>query len=209
MKYRVITVAREFGSGGAEIARRLASRLGWNLLDNALVTQIAQSAKVDPELARRFDERVDSWLHRVTRKGMWGGAFEAVSEPGGVDIFDAETMASITAGIIRQAHVEGNCVIVGRGAQCALSSQRDTFHMFVYAELAARVDRVRHRQDAAPDIEHWIGEMDRTRSHFVRHHYGCDWANPHLYDLMIDSTLGVDAVLSAVLAAMQVSREER
>lgn len=208
MKHRVLTVAREFGSGGAEIARQLAARLGWRLLDNALVVQIAQAARVEPELARRFDERVDSWLHRVARRGISTGAFEAVAEPAGTSGFDAETMASIGSSLIREAHRQGNCVIVGRGAQCALHGQDDVFHLFVYAKLAARIERVRRRQDAPADLEKWIGDMDLTRSHYVRHNFGCNWANPHLYHLMIDSTLGEAAVVSAVTAAMGVTGEE-
>ncbi|HEY3440258.1 MAG TPA: cytidylate kinase-like family protein [Paludibaculum sp.] len=208
MKYRVLTVAREFGSGGAEIARQLAARLGWNLLDNALVLQIAQAAKVDPELVRRFDERVDSWLHRVARRSIDSGAFEAVVQPAGASAFDSATMASIAAGLIHEAHHQGNCVIVGRGAQCALHAQNDVFHLFVYARLASRVERVRRRQDAPGDLEKWIGEMDLTRSHYVRHNFGCDWANPHLYNLMIDSTLGEAAVVAAVLTAMEVPTEK-
>src|SRR5260221_10803549 len=109
MQYRVITVAREFGSGGAEIARQLAERLGWNLLDNALVQQVAQSAEIDPELARRLDERVDTWLQRVAQQGLWGGAFEGIAPPAGVPSFDADNMASITKGLIEQAYKQGNC----------------------------------------------------------------------------------------------------
>jgi cytidylate kinase len=207
MAYRALTVAREFGSGGAEIARQLATRLGWNLLDNALVMQIAQAAHVDPALVRQFDERVDSWLHRVTRNTLWSGAFEAVAEPPDLAVFDSETMAAFATELIRQAHKEGNCVIVGRGAQCALRSHPDVFHLFVYAPMKARLERVKTRLGAPPDLDAWVKEMDSCRSRYVKHNFGCDWANPHLYNLMIDSALGQDAVAGAVLAAMQATRE--
>jgi cytidylate kinase len=202
MKYRVLTVAREFGSGGAEIARQLAERLGWSLLDNALVLRIAQAAQVDPDLARRFDERVDPWLHRVARRGLSAGAFEGVPEPIGLSAFDAGTMASIASTVIREAHRQGNCVIIGRGGQCALHGQDDVFHVFVYAKLAARVERARRRPDAPTEIDKWVTEMDLMRSRYVHHNFGCDWANPHLYQMMIDSTIGETATVSAVLAAM-------
>ena len=159
-------------------------------------------------LARRFDERVDSWLHRVTRRGIWGGAFEAVAEPAGKSVFDAGTMAEIARGLIQEAHRQGNCVIVGRGAQCVLHPHADVFHSFIYAKLSKRVERVRQRPDARADLEQWIREMDSERSRYVRHNHGCDWANPHLYNLMIDSTLGDEATVSAILAAMQFSRED-
>src|SRR5512137_1145680 len=63
--FRVVTVSAEYGSGAGSIARTIAQKLGWNLLDKALVGQIARAARVDPALAQRYDENVDSWLHRV------------------------------------------------------------------------------------------------------------------------------------------------
>ncbi len=72
--FRVLTVAREYGSGGGDIARKISEKLGWRILDKALIEGIANVARVDPELARRYDERIDSWMHRVSRRGLWRGA---------------------------------------------------------------------------------------------------------------------------------------
>src|ERR1035437_273 len=77
--YRILTVAREDESGGDRIAALVAKRLGWKLLDSALIEEIAHLAHVDPQLAREFDERVDSWMHRISRRGLWHGAFDAVA----------------------------------------------------------------------------------------------------------------------------------
>jgi cytidylate kinase len=205
MQYRALTVAREFGSGGAELARLLANQLGWNLLDNALVMQIAQAAHVEPALARQYDERVDSWLHRVTRSSLWSGAFEAVAEPADLAVFDSETMAAIATQLIREAHSQGNCVIVGRGAQCVLRQHDDAFHLFVYAPWKARLDRIRTRPGAPPDLDAWIKQLDSCRAQYVKHNFGCEWSNPHLYNLMIDSALGQEAAAAAVLAAMRAN----
>ncbi len=204
MEYHALTVAREFGSGGAEIAKQLASRLGWNLLDNALVTQAAQSAHVDPALVRNYDEQVDSWLHRIARAGIWSGAFEAVAEPADVNVFDADTMAALSRSLMTEAYQQGHCVIVGRGGQCALQGKPGVFHLFVYAPLADRIERVRTRPGApaSRDLEAWIREMDATRARYVKYNFDASWANPHLYNMMIDSSIGEEAVVRAVLAAM-------
>jgi hypothetical protein len=93
--FRVLTVAREHGSGGADIARTMGERLGWRILDKALIEAIASVARVDPEPARRYDERIDSWLHRVSRRSLWRGAFEGVPASHGTEIFDCETMAAL------------------------------------------------------------------------------------------------------------------
>jgi len=119
MPYRTLTVAREYGSGGAEIAGLAAQRLGWKLLDRNLIDKIARRAGVELEVARACDEHVDSWLHRIS-KPLWQGDVAAVATLSPVDVFDAESMARQTREVIEEASAAGNCVIVGRGGQCVL-----------------------------------------------------------------------------------------
>jgi hypothetical protein len=115
--FRVLTIAREYGSGGAVVGRHIAERLGWKLLDKAFIDNIAHAAKVDPRLARRFDERTDSWLQRLAHQGagLWRGAFEGAVMVTHPEFFDAETMAALAQNMIEEAYRRGNCVIVGRG----------------------------------------------------------------------------------------------
>lgn len=203
--FRVLTVAREFGSGGGRIARKVAEMLGWNLLDKTLVEGIARSAQVDPELARRYDERVDSWLHRVSRRGLWHGAFEGVAAVTDAEFFDAETMAALGKNLITTAHTKGNCVIIGRGAQCVLQEKPDVFHVFIYAPWPDRLARVRERVPAASDVEQLIRLTDQERGEYIRRYFGCDWKNPHLYHMLISSELGEDEVAGVIIRAMQRS----
>ena len=200
--FRVLTVAREYGSGGGLIARAVAEQLGWNLLDKALVEEIARSAQVDPDLARRYDERCDSWLHRVSRRGLWHGAFEGVAAPAGAAVFDAETMAALGKSLITEAHERGNCVIVGRGAQCILQNGQDALHVFVHAPRAGRIARLRRREPAASSIEQLMRSTDQQRADFIRLYFGCDWKNVHLYHMLISSELGEEAVAGLILAAI-------
>lgn len=200
--FRMLTVAREFGSGGGLIGRRVAETLGWNLLDKALVEEIARSAHVDPKLASRYDERVDPWLHRVVRHGFLYGAEGIAAAPEG-DVFDAESMAALGKKLIMGAYTEGNCVIIGRGAQCVLQDKADVFHVFVYAPWDERVQRIRERYPDAGDVEHLIRTTDYERAEFLRLYFGCDWKNPHYYHMMISSELGEDEVASVIIRAMQ------
>jgi cytidylate kinase len=207
--FRVLTVAREYCSGGGSIARRVADRLGWNLLDRALVDAIARSAQVDADLARRYDERVDSWLHRVSRRGLWRGAFEGVAVSAETEVFDAETMAALGKSLIMEAHSRGNCVIVGRGAQCILQDREDVLHVFVHAPRAERIARARRRAPSAPDIEQLMRSTDQQRADFIRHYFGCDWKNIHLYHLLISSELGEETVAGVIVEAMERGGEPR
>jgi len=109
--YRVLTVAREYESGGGRIAALVAKRLGWKLLDSALIEEIANLAHVEPRLAREFDERVDSWLHRVSRYALWNGGFEAVAVMPETAVFDSETMARLSRAAIEHAWETGLSLI--------------------------------------------------------------------------------------------------
>jgi hypothetical protein len=200
--HRVLTVAREYGSGGARIAGLVAARLGWRLLDSALIDEIARKAQVDPALARRFDERADTWVHRVSRQGLWYGAFEGAAPAAAREVFDAETMARLTRALIEQAYETGNCVVVGRGAQCVLQTRPEAFHIFVYAPWEARVERAGRRAQPGTGVAELIRTMDAERARYVRLHFGQDWADRHLYDLLVSSQPGDEATASIILAAM-------
>ena len=200
--FRVLTIAREYGSGGAIIGRRVSEQLEWKLLDKAFIENIARVAKVDPHLARQLDERTDSWLERLGRQGFWRGAFEGVAVGSPPDFFDAETMAALAQNMIEEACQRGNCVIVGRGAQCVLRGRKNAFHVFIYAPWAERVARVRQRLPGTRDIEGLIRSTDRQRADFIRTYFGCNWMDPHLYHLMICSELGEALVESTIVEAL-------
>jgi len=200
--FRVLTIAREYGSGGAFIGRRTADQLGWKLLDKVFIEDIARAAKVDPQLARRLDERTDSWLERLGRQGLWRGALEGMALVGQPDVFDAGTMAALAQTMIEEAHQRGNCVIVGRGDQCVLKGRGDAFHVFIYAPWAERVARVQQRLPGKADLEELIRSTDRQRADYIRTYFGCNWMDPHLYRLMICSGLGQDLVESTIIEAL-------
>jgi cytidylate kinase len=200
--FRVLTVAREYGSGGGRIARAVAEKLGWDLLDKKLVDTIARSAQVDPVLAQQYDERVDSWLHRASRRGLWHGAFDGVATVADAEVFDAETEAALVTNLITSAHSRGNCVIVGRGAQCILQGFRDVLHVFIHAPWPERIARVRTRAQSNADIERLIHSTDQQRADFIRLYFGCDWNDPHLYHLLVSSELGEETVAAIIIDAI-------
>jgi cytidylate kinase len=200
--FRVLTVSREYGSGGPSIARTIAERLGWELLDKALVLEIARVLRVDPELAQDYDERVDSWLHRVGRAGLWHGAFEGVVAAPPEKFLDAESAVQVARRAIMAAYQRGKCVIVGRGAQCVLQNRADALHVFIYAPWAERVTRIRRRAPEARDIAGLIQGTDRRRAEYIRVYFGCNWSDPHLYHLQISSELGEEQAASVILGIL-------
>jgi cytidylate kinase len=202
MKYRVLTVNREFGSGGGRIAQTIAERLGWKLLDRDIIDAIAYAAHVDASVVRHYDEHVDSWLSRINQQAMRSAALAAGLELGEDSVFDADEMVKLTQKIVEEAWSEGNCVIVGRGAQCILQHKPDVFHAFVFAPLKERILRLRTRLEKGANIEQRIRTVDEERAKYLQQYYGKSWCNLHLYDLMISSHEDEDATARVILQAM-------
>jgi cytidylate kinase len=203
MNYRVLTVDREFGSGGGRIAQTIARWLGWKLLDEEIIETIAYAAHVDKKVVQRYDEHVDSWLRRLNQQAMRSAALTAGLELKEGSVFDAQAMVKLTQKIVEQGYAEGNCVIVGRGSQCILRHRPDVFHAFVYAPYKQRILRLRKR--LAPDdaVEARIRKVDAERTKYLEEYSGKCWTDPHLYDLMILSREDEDSTARVILSAMR------
>ena len=204
MDYRVLTVSREFGSGGGRIAQSIAKRLGWKLLDGALIDEIACAAHVDKGVVSRFDEHVEGWLRRMNRQAMRSAALAAGVALEQEQCFDADVMTDLTRQIIEHAYEAGNCVIVGRGAQCILQSKANAFHAFIYAPLRVRIHRLRMRLEPGANIEQRIRDVDGERVHYLKLRFGKEWNNPHLYDLLISSGEDEEQTARVIEFAMQM-----
>jgi cytidylate kinase len=202
---RVVTVSREYGSGGAAAARAVAERLDYQLLDRGLILRMAKAAGVEPGVAEMFDERVDPWLHRLGR-ALWRGGVEAVAPLDESEIVDADRLATLGARVIEEAAALGGCVVVGRGAQCVLRGRPGCVHAFVYAPRADRARRLHQRLGPNADVEGAIDATDRERAAFLRRHFDADWKDPLLYDLMINSSFGDEVSVAAILAVVETRR---
>ncbi len=205
MKYRVLTVSREYGSGGARIAKLVAEQLGWKLLDGELIDAIACAANVDPDVVSSLDEHVEGWLKRMNRQAMRTAALSGGVVPEKNECFDADTMTELTRQIMEQAYADGNCVIVGRGGQTILQSKPDAFHVFVYAPLEERVKRLKARLPEGMNVEKKARAVDAERAKFLFQRFKIDWRNPHLYDLMVSSQ--EDEAVTARLITCAMAQE--
>ncbi|MGA2634086.1 MAG: cytidylate kinase-like family protein [Terracidiphilus sp.] len=208
MKYRVLTVNREFGCGGGRIAETIAGWLGWKLLDRDIIDAIAYEAHVSPHVVRHYDEHVDSWLRRFNQQAMRSAALAAGLELREDSVFDAEQTVKLTQKIVEQAWKDGNCVIVGRGAQCILQHKPDVYHAFVYAPLKERILRCRERLEKGANIEQRIRTVDEQRAKYLQQFFGKSWCNLHLYDLMISSQKDEDSTARVILYAMTGQTKE-
>ena len=202
MNYRILTVNREFGSGGGRIAEMVAQWLGWKLLDKDIIDAIAYQAHVDKSLVRTYDEHTVGWLQRLNQQAMRSAALAAGMELGDDAIFDAEEMVKISQKVIEEAYAESNCVIVGRGSQCVLQHKPDVFHVFVYAPTKVRLQRLESRLEKGINAEQRMKKVDEERARYLEQNWGKHWLNPHLYDLMISSRADEQQTAREILFAM-------
>jgi cytidylate kinase len=211
MKIRTITVEREYGSGGAAIAERLANRLGWKLWDRDLTAEIARVAKVTREAVHRCDERVDPLLSRLFSVYA-RGSYERTLPVSDARHFNADTMVAMLHKVIEEAASKGNCVIVGRGSPYILRNRPDTFHVFVYAPDDEKLLRLRNIGQSEKEARQLIDEVDRERASFIRHYFHKEWPHRPLYNLMINSKFGDDYVVGTILreiAALEALRQSQ
>jgi cytidylate kinase len=199
--YRIITIEREYGSGAAEIARELASRLGWKLWDKDLTAEIARVADVDPSAVSLCEERVDSTFQRLV-KVFWRGSYERSMHLEN-QTFDPDRMVHVGEQVMHQIADEGNSVIVGRGAPYFLRDRCDAFHVFLYAPRAEKLRRIQDLGTRLHEAEDLVDTVDRERILFVKHYFGADWPTRSLYHVMLNTAMGDENVITTILHSMR------
>jgi cytidylate kinase len=199
MRVQTITVEREYGSGGALIARRLAEHLGWKLWDEELTAEIARIAKVDHKAARLCDERMDPLIYRLFRVFARGSYERALPLEGVPSRFDADQMVAMLQEVIEDVASRGNCVIVGRGAPYILRNHADAFHVFIYAPRDEKIRRIKTLGKTEKEAAQLVAEVDAERASFIRHYFGAEWPCRALYNAMINSKFGDEYVIEMIL----------
>jgi len=200
--YRIITLEREYGSGGGEIGCELAKRLGWNLWDRALTEEIAKVANVECATVERCAERVDGTFQRLV-KVFWRGSHERSIPLPGAEPFDTDRFVAVGKYVMEKVAEAGNCVIVGRGAPYFLRERADAFHVFLYAPHAGKLRRLLRLGKSQKEAEELLDTIDRDRITFVKRYFDADWPTRCLYHLMINTAIGNENVISTILNTMR------
>jgi len=199
---RILIIEREYGCGAGEIAEQAAERLGWRLFDRELTGEIAKLAKVDPRECERREERLDSWLYRLG-KIFWRGSYEQALPVPGPEIMDADRMVQLVEEVVRRVAQSGQCVLVGRGAPYFLRNRSDTFCVFLFAPRAFKIARMEKLVGSRAKAESLVESVDQGRAAFIKHYFGRDWPNRHLYHLMINTVIGIPETVDLIVNAVQ------
>lgn len=199
---RIITVEREYGCGGSLIAKKLADHLGWKLWDQALTHEIARRADCELTAVERREERKDPLYYRLF-KSFLRGSFEANLNLHRLRLLDSDRIVGITQRIVLDAASAGNCVIVGRGSQYFLQDRSDVYHVFVYAPLDEKIRREQKNGKTALQARRLVETVDRERAAFIKKYFAKQWPNHSLYQLMINSKIGDEAVVETILGGIE------
>lgn len=200
MSIRVITIEREYGSGGAAIARSLAQQLGWKLWDEDLTEEIARVAHVDARAVQQRDECLENPLRRLFRVFARGSYERALPVQG----IDTDQLVAMLERVVNDVATQGNCVIVGRGSPWILRHRTDACHFFIYAPKDEKVRRLASIGKNEKEALALLSQVDRERATFIRHYFSHDWPTRSLYDLMINSKFGDEQVIEAILQHVQL-----
>jgi len=202
----VITITRQYGSGGSAVAKRAAESLGWTLIDNEFVEEVARRAGLPAEEVAQREERAPGLLERLART-------LAVSSP---ELFitaasvpqveaDEETIAKISERVIREAAAHGRAVLVGRGAQALLAQRPDALHVYVIAPRDFRIKLAIERLGVDPaKAEKVLDETDRQRDQYVKVNYGRHRQDPLNYDMVLNTgRLGLEGAADLIVVEVR------
>jgi cytidylate kinase len=193
-----VTIEREYGSGGGEIAQLVSSHLGWKLWDQLLTEEIARLAECPKAVVQVREERTDPLYYRLF-KSFLRGSYEGSLNAYKLKLVDSESILKITERVVQHAANAGNSVIVGRGSQQFLRSRPDTLRVFLYAPREDKLRRLLARGKSQKDAEQLVDTVDRERTDFLKKYFHVDWPDRGVYHTMINTAIGEQAVLKIIL----------
>jgi cytidylate kinase len=199
---KIVTIEREYGSGGGEIAQLLATQLGWKLWDQLLTEEIARLANCPKSVVEVREERNDSLYYRLF-KSFLRGSYEGSLNAHKLNVVDSESILKFTELVVQHAAKKGNSVIVGRGSQHFLRERTDTLRVFLYAPREDKVRRLLARGKNENEAEQLVDSVDRERADFIQKYFHVEWPDRAIYHTMINTSIGDDAVVHTILDFMR------
>ena len=185
MAHTVITVGREYGSGGRLIAQKAAEALGIPFFDRSIINMAAEETGLSADFIRRTEQqKTSSFLYNLYMSTQ--------SLPVNDQVFIAQSE------VIRRVAAEGPCIIVGRCADYVLRNQSDVdaLNLFIHAPMEERIRRVREEYKVqAPDLRLYILKQDKNRAAYYEHFTDGQWGKAQNYHLAVSSGLGLETIV--------------
>lgn len=201
---RAVTISREYGSGGGEIATRLAQKLGWQLIDHEIVVAVARDLGVSVAEVEARDERAEGVVSRLLSNMQMFEPSLLVAVPMPIKQ-EPQAYALSLHKVIKAAANTGQAVIVGRAGQVILADRPDVLHVRVVAPLDLRIKYVMQREGMTQEqAKSRIQLKDRDRMRFLQNEYQQHADDAHLYDLVINTrVLDLDSAVDLIAQALE------
>ena len=194
----IITISREYGSGGREIGRQLASRLGIAYYDKKLIIQEEKKSGIDENLFDNVEERANDSLIYSLAMGLYASANHTVNI---ADLTMNDRIYKVQSDVIKQVASEGPCVIVGRCADHILRGLPNCVNLFIHASMENRARRAievyKQPEDGILDL---LVRMDKRRRSYHNYYSDEKWGDAHSYHISLDSgVIGIEAAVEVIL----------
>ena len=202
MEKKILTISREFGSGGRTIGHLVAEALGIPFYDKELVEQIALESGFAPKYVEENGEHSPG-------RNLLSYAFSPQGIPGVMNgLSTADFLWNIQCGVILQLAEKGPCVIVGRNADYILKDRPDCFHAFIHADMDFRADRiVRLYGESEKSPEPRLTEKDKRRRINYQHYTGRVWGTAQNYDISLNSSaIGIQECADIIVSIVKNSK---
>jgi cytidylate kinase len=196
----IVTITRQYGSGGSEVAERVARALGWHLYDNAVVDEVAARLGLTVAEVSAREERLPSLSERLA-EAISLASPEVMPTVGDVAVAPSEErIVQVTQRVIEEAVLAGPAVLVGRGAQCLLATRSDALHVFCYAPIEALTAYVVTNLGLPRDeAKKKVLETNARREEYVKRHWSREWRDLSNYHVCVNTAwLGLDGAAELV-----------
>ncbi len=200
---KIVTIEREYGSGGGEIAQLLSTQLGWKLWDQLLTEEIARLANCPKAVVQVREERTDPLYYRLF-KSFLRGSYEGSLNAHKLNVVDSESILRVTERVVQHAAKTGNSVIVGRGSQHFLRTRPDTLRVFLYAPREDKLRRLLARGKSQNEAQQLVDTVDRERADFIQKYFHVEWPDRAIYHTMINTSVGEQTVVQMISDLMKV-----
>lgn len=199
----VVTIARQYGSGGKTIGEMYAKEMGIPCYGSNLLQMAADESGISEQLFMQLDEKLrNSPLLRMTTDVYDG----KVIPPGHKDFVSAKNLFNYQAEIIKRVAKTENCVIVGRAADFVLKDYPNVVSVFVHASQEFNLARAMERNSmTTAEMEKFIASTDKYRAEYYKHYTGREWSDARNYDLCLNSgKLGFEKCVEEIKAYIKV-----
>jgi len=198
----IITVSRQYMAGGSEIARLTAEGLGWSLVDNELVDQVAARAGLTRDEVADREEKAPGFVERLTRALATSTPEFVVPEGAALPDLTEGDLVKVTERVVEEIAAAGRVVLVGRAAPAVLASKREALHVRIVAPWEPRIERaMAQRGIGRKEAEKLVDQMDANRTRYHKQHYNREWADPVNYHMTLNAhALGFEGAAEVLMA---------